>query len=90
MVRVSCQNGDGGGSWIGEARSYLSGLLGTLRGADRQSSLASIQRTRSTLAGHSAIPHGTNVTRMNANRAIRTAKERTQGLIPISAFSGGI
>ena len=42
--------------------------------------IASVQRTRSTLAGHSAIPRGTNVTHMNAKRAIRVATERTQGL----------
>ena len=41
-----------------------------LDGPNRQSPIASVQRTRSTLADHSAIPHGTNVAPMNANRAI--------------------
>ena len=40
---------------------------------NRQSPVASVQRTRSTLAGHSAVPRGMNVTRMNANRAMRIA-----------------
>ena len=35
---------------------------------------------RSTLASHSAVPRGANVNRMNADRAIRTAAQRTQGL----------
>ena len=40
-----------------------------------------VQRTtRSTLASHSAVPCGTNVKRMNANRAIRIAAQRTHGL----------
>ena len=55
-----------------------------LDGPNRQSPIAShaasVQRTRSTLAGHSAVPHGTNVKRMDANRAIRIAAQRTQGL----------
>ena len=54
---------------------------GILDGQDRQSPIASVQRTRPTLASHSAIPCGTNVKRMNANRAIRiAAQRRTQGL----------
>ena len=32
------------------------------------------------LAGHSAVPRGTNTTPMNANRAIRIAAQGTQGL----------
>ena len=32
-----------------------------LRWANRQWPIASVQRTRSTLAGHSAVPHGVNV-----------------------------
>ena len=51
-----------------------------VHGPNRQSPIASVQRTRSTLAGHSAVPRGTNVKRMNANRAIRIAAQRTQGL----------
>ena len=45
-----------------------------------KSPIASVQRTRPTLAGHSALPRGTSVKRMNANRAIRIAAQRTQGL----------
>ena len=41
---------------------------------------ASVQRTRSTLAAHSAVPRGTNDARVNANRAIRIAAQRAQGL----------
>ena len=33
-----------------------------------KSPIASVQRTQSTLASHSAIPRGMNATRMNANR----------------------
>ena len=51
-----------------------------LDGQNRQSPIASVQRMRSTLASHSAVPHGANVKRMNANRAIRIAAQRTQGL----------
>ena len=41
----------------------------------------------STLAGHSAVPRETNVKRMNANRTIQIAAQRTQGLWgPISVF----
>ena len=58
----------------------LGPLIDPLEGPNRQSPIASVQRTRSTLAGHSAVPRGTNVTRTNANRAIRIAAERTQGL----------
>ena len=50
----------------------------TLRWA--KSPIASVQRTRSTLANHSAIPCGTNVKRMDANRAIRIAAQQTRGL----------
>ena len=51
-----------------------------LDGQNRLSQTASVQQTQSTLAGHSAIPRGTNVKRTNANRAIRIAAQRTQGL----------
>ena len=51
-----------------------------LDGQNRQSPIASVQRTRSALANHSAVPRGTNVKRMNANRAIRIAAQRGQGL----------
>ena len=64
--------------------------LGSLDGPNRQSPIASVQRTRSTLAGHSADPRGTNTTPTNANRAIRIAVQRTQGLGgPNSVFLGG-
>ena len=52
----------------------------TLDGQNRQSPIASVQRTQSTLASHSAILRGTNVKQMNANRAIRITAQRTQGL----------
>ena len=60
----------------------------SLDGQNRQSPIASVQQTRSTLARHSAVPCGTNVKRMNANRAIRIAAQWTQGLWGlISVFS---
>ena len=52
----------------------------SLDGQNRQSPIASVQRTQTTLASHSAVPCGTNVKRMNANHAIRIAAQRTQGL----------
>ena len=64
--------------------------VGSLDGPNRQSPIASVQRTRSTLAGHSAGPRGTNTTPTNANRAIRIAVQRTQGLRgPNSVLLGG-
>ena len=50
-----------------------------LDGQNRQSPIATVQRTRSTLAGHSAVPCATNVKQMNTNRTIRIAAQRTQG-----------
>ena len=50
-----------------------------LDGPNRPSPIASVQRTRSTLAGHSAGLRGTNTIPTNANRAIRIAVQRTQG-----------
>ena len=47
--------------------------LWTLDGQNCQSPIASVQQTQSTLASHSAVPHGTNVTRINTNHAIRIA-----------------
>ena len=59
----------------------LVGIGEALHGQNRQSPIASVQRTRSTLASHSAAPCGTNVKRVNAiGRAIRIATQRTQGL----------
>ena len=52
----------------------------TLDGQNRQSPIASVQETRSTLASHSAVPRGTNTAPTNANRATRIAAQRTQGL----------
>ena len=49
-------------------------------GPNRQLPIATVQRTRSILASHSAVPRGTNTTPMNANRAIGIAAQRTQGL----------
>ena len=61
-----------------------------LDGQNRQSPIASVQRTRSTLASHSAVARGTNVKRMNANRAIPIAAQRMQGVWGlISVFRGG-
>ena len=51
-----------------------------LDGQNHQSPIASVPRTQSTLASQSAAPRGTNVKRMNANRAIWIAAERTLGL----------
>ena len=59
---------------------FLCCLHLNLDGPNRQSPIASVQRTRSTLAGHSAGLRGTNTTPTNANRAIRIAMQRTQGL----------
>ena len=39
-----------------------------LDGQNRQLPIASVQQTWSTLASHSAVPRGTNVKRVNANR----------------------
>ena len=75
---------------ISGPRTYFGPIFSflTLDGQNRQSPIASVQRTRSTLASHSAVPRGTNVKRMNANRAIRIAAQRTQGLRGlISVFS---
>ena len=49
------------------------------------------RQTRTTLAIHSAIPRGTNyTTQTNANRTIRIAAQRTQGLRgPNSVVLGG-
>ena len=47
-------------------------------GAHRLFPIASVQRTRSTLASLSANPRGTNVVRMHANHAIRIAAQRAQ------------
>ena len=49
-----------------------------LAGPNRQSPIPSVQRTRSTLAGHSAAPCGMNVALTHANCVIRTAAQRTQ------------
>ena len=59
---------------------FIGTIALNLDGPNRQSPIASSQRTRSTLAGHSAVPRRTNVARMNANRAIRIAAQRTKGL----------
>ena len=46
-------------------------------------------RAQSTLASHSAVPRGTNVKRMHANRAIRIAAQRTLGLRRLTSVFGG-
>ena len=72
----------------GSEKHQLSHYGGQLRWA--KSPIASVQRTQSTLAGHSAGPRGTNTTPTNANHAIRIAVQRTQGLRgPNSVFLGG-
>ena len=53
-----------------------------------QSPIASLQQTLSTLAGHSAVPRGTKVARMNANRAIQIAAPRRVYEVRL-CFSGG-
>ena len=58
-------------------------------GLNLQSPIASVQRTQSTLASHSAVPRGTNTTPTNANRTIRIATQRTQGLRGPSSFFRG-
>ena len=56
-------------------------ILGLLvDGQNRESPIASVQETRSTLAGRSTVRHGTNVARMIATRAIRIAAQQMQGL----------
>ena len=47
---------------------------------NRHSPIASVQRTQSTLAGHSAVPCGQNVARISASGAMRNAAQRTEGL----------
>ena len=75
----------------GKVPKRLCPLVVALDGQNRQSPIASVQRTRSTLAGHSAVPRGTNTTPMNANSAIRIAAQRTKGLRgPNPVFSGEI
>ena len=59
--------------------SASSGSMGVFRGwvvlRWAKSPIASVQRTRSTLAGHSAVPCGTNVKQMHANfRAVPILK----------------
>ena len=49
---------------------FFSLLVLFLDGQNRQSPIASVQRTQSTLASHSAVPRGTPTTPTNANRAI--------------------
>ena len=57
---------------------------------NRQSPIDSVQRMRSSLASYSAVPRETNVTQINAHRAIRIAAQPTQGLCAsISVFGWG-
>ena len=79
-----------GGGWREQTGERLSSLVLTRDGPNRKSPIASVQRTQSTLAGHSAGPRETNTTPMNANRAIRIAAQRPQGLRgPNSVVLGG-
>ena len=62
--------------------------IGTCRGLPCSSPLATPDLQR--LAGHSAVPCGTNTTSTNANRTIRIATQRPQGLRgPHSVFLAG-
>ena len=75
---------------LGKSVENLWKSVQCLDGPNRQSPIASVQRTRSTLAGHSAGPRGTNAALTNANRTIRIAAQRTQGLRgPKSVFIRG-
>ena len=47
----------------------------TSDGQNRQSPMASIERTRTTVSGHSAGPRETNTTPTNADHAIRIAMQ---------------
>ena len=77
-----------GGGWILSGGFACSGRH--LDGPNRQAPIASVQRTRSTLTSYPAGRLGTNTTPTNANRAIRIAAQRTQGLRgPNSVFLGG-
>ena len=69
------------GTWPGAKQRLLSqsGFC-HLDGRNRQSPTASVQRTRSFIDSHCAISCGKNVKRMDANRAIRIAAQRTQSL----------
>ena len=49
------------------AFSFFS-FLSLLDGQNHQSPMASVQRTWSTLASHSAVPRGTNVKRVTSER----------------------
>ena len=51
----------------------------SLDGQNRQSPAFS-ERGQLSQAGFNAVPHGTNVKRVNANRAMRIAAQQTQGL----------
>ena len=61
----------------------------SLDGQNRQSPIASVQRTQSTLASYSAVPRGTNSTPTNANRAIQHNEHRVYK-DKILCFSGEI
>ena len=53
------------GDGIAVSVPFCDGTFPDLDGPNRQSPIASVQRTRSTLASQSAVPLGTNVKRMN-------------------------
>ena len=54
---------------------------------NRQSPSSSVQRARSTLAGHSAVPRGTNVTRMNTNCAMGDIDRQRTLVIRVGAIT---
>ena len=76
--------------WRGYSIFYV--LFFTLDGPNRQSPIASVHPTWSTLAGHSASPRRTNTTPTNANRATRTASQCNERRVyedQILCFLGG-
>ena len=79
-LHKNCDNGTSGCATAGkgttiflflvEAEQSTEGTHQSLDGPNHQSPIASVQRTLSTLAGHSAVPCGTNrVTRTNVRQS---------------------
>ena len=66
------QGTEGGSNRTYRRMQVLNAML--LDGQHRQLPIAGVQRTWSTLAGHSAVPRRTNVKRMNAKCAIQIAQ----------------
>ena len=66
--------------WACESPVWVEKQMKSLGGQNRQSPIASVQRTQPTLASHTALPRGTNAKWTNANCAIRNATQWMQGL----------